>query len=64
MSVIIIKAVSAVVLFYTALQANIPEVKLPQENLLPTIENPLQQDIQMELLEEKLNLIRLLQKFA
>ncbi|GEM_PF-4410405 len=63
MSVIVIKAACAVALFYT-LQANIPEVKLPQENLLPIIENPLQQDIQLELLEEKLNLIRLLQKFA
>ena len=63
MSVIVIKVVSAVVLLYT-LQANIPEVKLPQENLLPIIESPFQQDLQMELLEEKMNIIRLLQKFA
>jgi hypothetical protein len=63
MSVIVIKAVCAVALFYT-LQANIPEVKTFQQDILPAIENPLQQDRQLELLEEKLNLIRLLQKYA
>ncbi len=63
MSVIVIKAVSAVVLFYT-LQANIPEVKTFQRNILPAIENPIQQDLQLEFLEEKLRLVRFLQKFA
>lgn len=63
MSVIVIKVVSAVILFYT-LQANIPEVKTLEQNILPAIENPVQHDLQIEILEEKLNLIRLLQKFA
>ncbi len=60
---VVIKVVSVAVLLYT-LQANIPEVKIPQQNILPAIENSLGQELQLELLEEKLRLIRSLQKFA
>lgn len=60
---IIVKVVSVAALLYT-LQANIPEKKTYQQNILPVIENHSQQDFQLELLEEKLRLVRLLQKFA
>ena len=63
MFVIVLKAVSVVALLYS-LQANVPEVKTHPQNVLSAIENSFQQDLQLELLEEKLRLIRLLQKFA